>query len=89
MRLLLILFFSTITCIAKTDDYILEFQAKVKNLKVFDISKSEQFRSYDLEGTFTDNYGNYCKSSVIVISDIRDRKLLSLDATSENIYIFK
>ena len=86
MKLLLILFFSTIICIAKTDDYILEFQAKVKNLRVFDISKSEQFRSYDLEGTFTDNYGNYGKSSVIVISDIRDGKLLRLDATSENIY---
>ena len=35
MKLLLILFFSTTTCIAKTDDYILEFQAKVKNLRVF------------------------------------------------------
>ena len=55
MKLLLILFFSTIICIANTDDYILEFQAKVKNLRVFVISKSELFRSYDLEGTFTDN----------------------------------
>ena len=33
MKLLLILFFSTVICIAKTDDYILEFQAKVKNLR--------------------------------------------------------
>ena len=86
MKFLLTILFLTVICIAKTDDYILEFQAKVKNLKVFDISKSEQFRSYDLEGTFTDNYGNYGKSSVIVISDIRDKKILRLDATSENIY---
>ena len=72
MKCLLIILFSTVICIAKADDYILEFQAKVKNLRVFEISKSEQFRSYDLEGTYTDNYGNYGKSSVIVISDIRD-----------------
>ena len=86
MKFLLIILFSAVILIAKTDDYILEFQAKVKNLRVFEISKSEQFRTYDLEGTFTDNYGNYGKSSVIVISDIRDGKLLRLDATSENIY---
>ena len=49
MKLLLILIFSTITYIANTDDYNLEFQAKVKNLRVLDISESEQFRSYDLE----------------------------------------
>ena len=68
------------------EDYILEFQAKVYNLKEFNISKSEQFRSYELVGTFTDNYGNYGKSNIIVISDVKDGKLLRLDATSENIY---
>ena len=85
MKFILVILFLTVICTARADDYILEFQAKVKNLRVFEISKSEQFRSYDLEGTFTDNYGNYGKSSVIVISDIRDGKLLRLDATSENI----
>ena len=68
------------------EDYIIEFQAKVNNLKEFNISKDEQFRSYELVGTFTDNYGNYGKSNVIVISDVKDGKLLRLDATSENIY---
>ena len=84
--LLLIILYCAMISLAKTEDYILEFQAKVKNLRTFDISKSEQFRSYDLEGTFTDNYGNYGKSSVIIISDIKDGKLVRLDATSENIY---
>ena len=46
----------------------------------------KQFRNYDLVGTFTDNYGNYGKANVIVISDVKDGKLLRLDATSENIY---
>ena len=62
------------------------FQAKVKNLRTFNISNSEQFRSYDLEGTFTDNYGNYGKTRAIIISDIKNGKLVRLDATSENIY---
>ena len=86
MKFLPIILFSAVILTPKTDDCTLEFQAKVKNLRIFDISKSEQFRSYELEGTFTDNFGNYGKSNVIVISDIRDGKLLRLDATSENIY---
>ena len=71
MRFLIIFLFFAVKSIAKTEDYIIEFQAKVKNLRTFDISNSEQFRSYDLEGTFTDNYGNYGKSSTIIISDIK------------------
>ena len=86
MKLLIIILFFFVTGIAKTEDYILEFQAKVKNLRTFNISNSEQFRSYDLEGTFTDNYGNYGKTSVIIISDIKNEKLVRLDATSQNIY---
>lgn len=86
MRFLIVILFFVVISIAKTEDYIIEFQAKVKNLRTFNISNSEQFRSYDLEGTFTDNYGNYGKTSVIIISDIKNGKLVRLDATSQNIY---
>ena len=86
MRLLIIILFFLVIGIAKTENYILEFQAKVKNLRTLNISNIEQFRSYDLEGTFTDNYGNYGKTSVIIISDIKNGKLVRLDATSQNIY---
>ena len=86
MRFLLVLLFFVVIGIAKTEDYILEFQAKVKNLRAFNISNNEQFRSYDLEGTFTDSYGNYGKTTAIIISDIKNGKLVRLDATSENIY---
>ena len=64
MRFLIVILFFAVISIAKTEDYIIEFQAKVKNLRTFDISNSEQFRSYDLEGTFTDNYDNYEKKGV-------------------------
>ena len=86
MRFLIVILFLAVIGIVKAEDYILEFQAKVKNLRTFNISNSEQFRSYDLEGTFTDNYGNYGKSSVIIMSDIKNGKLVRLDATSQNIY---
>ena len=86
MRYLIVILFFAVIGIPKAEDYVLEFQAKVKNLRTFNISNSEQFRSYDLEGTFTDNYGNYGKTSVIIISDIKNGKLERLDATSQNIY---
>ena len=86
MRLLVVILFFAVIGIPKAEDYVLEFQAKVKNLRTFNISNSEQFRSYDLEGTFTDNYGNYGKTSAIIISDIKNGKLVRLDATNENIY---
>ena len=67
MRFLIVILFFALIGIAKTEDYIIEFQAKVKNLRTFNISNSEQFRSYDLEGTFTDNFGNYGKTRAIII----------------------
>ena len=68
------------------EDYIIEFQAKVKNLKEYNISKTKKFRNYDLEGTFTDNYGNLGILSAVIIADVEKGKLIRLDATSENIY---
>ena len=67
-------------------DYILEFQANINILKEFDISKKEKFRSYELIGTFTDEYGNYGKLEGIIISDIKDNKLIKLEGTAKTIY---
>ena len=58
---------------------------KFKSLK-FDISKKEKFRSYELIGTFTDEYGNYGKLEGIIISDIKDNKLIKLEGTAKTIY---
>jgi hypothetical protein len=78
------LFFLLNFCFA--EDYIIEFQAKVKNLKEFDFSNKKKFRNYDLEGTFTDNYGNIGIFNAVVISDVEAGKLIKLDSTGENIY---
>ena len=68
------------------DDYILEFQANVKIIKEYNISNNEKFRSYELKGTFTDEYGNYGKFEGIVISDVNDGKLIKLEGTAKIIY---
>ena len=67
------------------EDYIHEFQAKVKNSIEYNISETKKFKNYDLEGTFTDNYGNIGTLRAVIIADIEKGKLLRLDATSENI----
>ena len=71
-------------CYAK--DYIVEFQAKVKNLIEYNISKTKKFKNYDLEGTFTDSYGNIGIFGAVVIADIEKGKVIRLDSTAENIY---
>ena len=68
------------------DYFIIEFQAKVKNSIEYNISETKKFKNYDLEGTFTDNYGNIGTFRAVIIADIDKGKLVRLDATSENIY---
>ena len=67
-------------------DYITEFQANINIIKEFNISDKEKFRSYELIGTFTDEYGNYGKFDGIIISDIKDNKLIKLEGTAKTIY---
>ena len=83
---ILVIFLMCFVNISFSEDYISNFQAKVKNLQEMNISQREKFRSYNLDGTFTDNYGNYGKFYAIITSDIKDGKLLRLDSTAENIF---
>ena len=82
--LLWLIFFKSSLLLA--DDYILKFQANVIIIKEYSISKTEKFRSYKLNGTFTDQYGNYGKFEGIVISDVKEDKLLKLEGTAKIIY---
>ena len=86
MKYLLFIPFILFLKVSYSENYIIEFQAKVKNLIEYKISKTKKFRNYDLEGTFTDNYGNYGKFNAIIISDVENGKLIRLDSTGENIY---
>ena len=82
LNLLLFLSFSY----AVSEEYISEFQANVKMIREYNISEIEKFRSYELIGTFTDEYGNYGKFDAIITSDIKKNKLIKLEGTAINIY---
>ena len=82
LNLLLFLSFSY----AVSEEYISEFQANVKMIREYNISEIEKFRSYQLIGTFTDEYGNYGKFDAIITSDIKKNKLIKLEGTAINIY---
>lgn len=86
MKYFLNIIFFFLLSLCFSEDYIIEFQAKVKNLKEFNFSNKKKFRNYDLEGTFTDNYGNIGIFNAVVISDVEAGKLIKLDSTGENIY---
>ena len=58
-----------------SEDYILEFQAKVKNSIEYNISKTKKFKNYDLEGTFTDSYGNIGTFGAVIIADVETTQL--------------
>ena len=68
------------------EEYILEFQANVKMIKEYNISEIDKFRSFELIGTFTDDYGNYGKFDAVITSDIKNNKLVKLEGTGKNIY---
>ena len=69
-----------------SEDYIHEFQAKVKNSIEYNISETKKFKNYDLEGTFTDSYGNIGTFGAVIIADVDKGRLVRLDSTAENIY---
>ena len=71
---------------AVSEEYISKFQANVKMIREYNISEIEKFRSYQLIGTFTDEYGNYGKFDAIITSDIKNNKLIKLEGTAINIY---
>ena len=67
-------------------DYEIETHAKRKVIKSFQISKNKKFISFTLEGTWTDNLGNYGlieqASSVILNND----NVIELDGYGKTIY---
>ena len=86
MKQYIFIFFLFLSSNTLGKDYIIEFQAKVKNLKEFKFTNVKKFRNYDLEGTFTDNYGNIGLFNAVVSSDVKEGKLIKLDTTAENVY---
>ena len=75
-----------ISTLAFSFDYEVETHAKRKVIKSFQISKNKKFISFTLEGTWTDNLGNYGlieqASTVILNND----NVIELDGYGKTIY---
>ena len=59
MKSILYLFFFLILYKAYSFEYIRTINGKRNIVTTYDISKSEKFINFTLDGTFTDNLGNY------------------------------
>ena len=69
MKSILYLLFFLILCKAYSFEYIRTINGKRNIVTSYDISKSEKFINFTLDGTFTDNLGNYgySKSNTTVL----------------------
>ena len=80
--LLTFLFINSLYCF----DYEIESHAKRKIIKTFPISTNEKYVSFIIEGTWSDNLGNYGlieQSSIVITSN---NKVLKLDGYGKTIY---
>ncbi len=86
MRYTLVLFFSLIVYKTFSFEYIRTINGKRDIIKTYDISKSEKFVNFTLDGTFTDNLGNYgyVESSSILL--LKDNRVLKLEGYGHSTY---
>ncbi len=64
-------------------EYLVEAQGKRSLLKSHNYSKTDNLKSFVLEGTFKDNAGNFGEYNGIVYVNIINNKLVKLEASNE------
>ena len=86
MKFVIFLFSFFILFKALSFDYVRTINGKRNIIKSFEISKSEKFVNFTLDGTFTDNLGNYgyTESSSIVI--LKNNQVVKLEGYGYSTY---
>ena len=86
MKSILYLFFFLILYKAYSFEYIRTINGKRNIVTTYDISKSEKFVNFTLDGTFTDNLGNYgyVESSSIVL--LENNQVVKLEGYGQSTY---
>ena len=79
-----IIFF--LTRIAYTFNYEMEVHAQRNIIKSFPLSDNKKFISFTLNGTFSDNLGNYGQFEQASTLIIENKKVLKLDSYGKSIY---
>ena len=67
-------------------DYEVETHAKREVIKTFPISANEKYISFILEGTWTDNLGNYGLMEQASFVLLKDDNVIELDGYGKTIY---
>ena len=82
----LIIFICLIHNIGVSFDYERETHAKRKIIKSFPISENEKYISFILEGTWTDNLGNYGLIEQASFVFLKNNDVVELDGYGKTIY---
>ena len=67
-------------------DYIMELHGKREIIKSYPLSKDKRYLNFILEGTFTDNLGNYGVWDVSSIVTLQNKNVINLQGYGKSTY---
>ena len=70
----------------KSFDYIIELHGKREIIKSYPISKDKKYLNFTLEGTFTDNLGNYGIWDNAVIVTLQNNNVIYLQGYGKRVF---
>ena len=86
-QLTIILLITFVSCSnVKSFDYIIELHGKREIIKSYPISKDKKYLNFTLEGTFTDNLGNYGIWDNAVIVTLQNNNVINLQGYGKRIF---
>ena len=86
-QLIVILLIIFVSCgNVRAFDYIMELHGKREIIKSYPLSKDKRYLNFILEGTFTDNLGNYGVWDVSSIVTLQNKNVINLQGYGKSTY---
>ena len=83
MKHLLIIFSLLLTSVSWSEDYLMDNNGKRTLVTEHNYTNKSSFRAFKIEGSFTDNLGNYGNWNAFVTIYITDGKVTKLDFSNQ------
>ena len=83
MKHLLIIFSLLLTSVSWSEDYLIDNNGKRTIVTEHNYTNKSSFRAFKIEGSFTDNIGNYGNWNAFVTTYIIDGKVAKLDFSNQ------
>ena len=83
MKHLLIIFSLLLTSVSWSEDYLMDNNGKRTLVTEHNYTNKSSFRAFKIEGTFTDNLGNYGNWDAFVTTYINEGKVTKLDFSNK------